>query len=642
MFVVVGTIINVAVLWWLSRRLLGVPIGWARTVAVSVLVNAFAYPLSRYVFTDPELLSTVQLVLLLILVAGWAVTLQLVVLTALEALIPTNSVPSLGVFVRDLPARWRRLRRTAGVWWILMRNGLSAFFSSSDAVRHLRDESRLSASLRRALTEGGVTFIKFGQMLSARADLLPESLVKELASLQSEVPPEPWPQIERVLTGNLGRPPQQVFAGFDRMPLAAASVAQVHAATLLDGSEVAVKIQRPRAKAQARADLDILRHLAARLERRTTWARSLGLADLVDGFATSLREELDYRVEAANMTAIAAADTGIRIPRVHAEFSTDQLLVMERIMGEPLSRSGEAIAALPPERRTELAGQLFRAIMHQVLISGVFHADLHPGNIILTGDGLALLDFGSVGRLDRGSRQALALLLQAVDREDAVNATDALIILLDRPSDLDDRSLQREVGQLILRFGTGEAATSAMFSELMSLVVRHGFTVPPQLAAAFRALGALEGSLRLLDPDLDLVGLARGTSEHLMSAYTSPDAVKDALYEQFATLLPMLQRLPRQVSRITEQLEDGSLTITVKGLSTVADDRYLRPLAQQITLSILAAALGLAGVAMLAIPGPELLPALSLWGYAGLWILLVAFVLGTRVLTGIFHSDAHH
>lgn len=639
MLYLIGVVINVVLLLWLSRRLLGVPVGWGRTALMLLVINSLQYAIPSEFLEELFDLPLLQVLLILTLASGWLVTFQLVILTVLEALIPTSSVPNLTVFLREIPARWRQFRRMTVIWWIVTKNGLAAFFSPTDTTRHVRDTSRISRSFRKALTDAGVTFIKFGQMLSTRADLLPDGLVRELSSLQSEVPPEAWDTIEPQISASLPRPLQEVFRQFDHEPLAAASVAQVHAARLADGTGVVVKVQRPRAQAQAQADLEILRTLAGRLQRGSNWARRLGVAKLAEGFAASLKEELDYRVEAVNMAAIAHGGSGIRVPHVYRELSSERLLVMERIDGQPLSRAADMVASMPPERRVELARQLFEAVMHQVLISGVFHADLHPGNIIVTADGLALLDFGSVGRLDKPSRQSLGLLLRAIDGEDALNTTDALITLLDRPVDLDDRALQREVGQLILRFGGGGEETSAMFAELMALVVRHGFTVPPQLAAAFRALGALEGSLRLIDPHLDMVSLAQGMSGQLSAAYTSPHAVKDAVNEQLMTLLPMLQRLPRQISRVTEQLEEGSLAVTVKGLSTVADDGYLRPLVQQITLSILAAALGLAGVAMLAIPGPPLVPFLTVWAYLGLWLLAVAFVLGTRVLTGIFAHD---
>lgn len=638
---VVGTVFNVAALWFLSRRLLGVPVGWGRTLIVSAIVNAGGFTALHHILTSLGATPSTpgpQLALFSTLMAAWALTIQLIVLTVLEAIIPTRSVPSLMSVVRGAPSQLRRARRYLAIWWILAKNGLGAYLGPTSAPG--ADVPRLASSLRQAMTDAGVTFVKLGQMLSTRADLLPASFVTELSRLQTQVPPEPWEAVEPAVLAALGRPAEEVFASFDREPFAAASVAQIHGATLADGSPVVVKLQRPRARAQATADLDIVLRFAQRLEQRTDWGRRIGALALAQGFAASLDEELDYRVELGNMRAVAAAG-GLRVPRAYPEFSSERVLVMERIDGTQLGSAAAELAALSVDRRRELAGQLFDGVLRQLLVTGVFHADLHPGNILLTDDGLALLDFGSVGRLDRSSRTALGLLLLAVDREDAIGATDALIDLLDRPEGLDDRLLERELGQLILRFGAGvgSAGTAGLFGELFDLILRHGFSVPPQLAAAFRALGALEGSLALLDPGLDVVALARSSGSSLMQGQVTPEAVRETLEQQLATVVPLIQRLPRRLSRITEQLEDGSLTVNVRTLGQASERSYITSLVQQISTAVLASAAGIGGVMLLSTNGgPAFLPHLSMWAFLGLTFLFIAFVLGARVLVDIFHG----
>lgn len=479
-----GTAFNVGVLLVLSRRLLGVPVGWGRTVLIGLLVNAVAFPAVSGVFdatgADPATMP-IPVTLLTLVLGAWAITVQLVVLTVLEAVLPTRLVPSLTTVVTELPAMLRRLRRYVALWWITVRHGLVTYLGPAKARDP--DVPRLASSLRKAFTSAGVTFVKLGQMLSTRPDLLPAPFVAELSKLQSEVEAEPWATIRPVIEESLGRPMPEVFAHVDEAPLAAASVAQIHAATLLDGTEVVVKVQRPRARLQATADLDIVTRLAARMEERTAWGRRIGVAALAAGFKASLEEELDYRTELANTRAVGAADGAVRVPATHPEISSSQVLVMEKLDGQPLSRAGELLRSMPGERRRELADALFGAVMKQLLVTGVFHADLHPGNIFITDSGLALLDFGSVGRLDKNSRTCLGMVLLAIDREDAIAATDALIDLLDRPADLDDRLLERQVGQLILRFGdgVGPGGTGDVFLELMALVLDHGFAVPPQL-----------------------------------------------------------------------------------------------------------------------------------------------------------------
>lgn len=645
------SLLNAVLIGFVARRLLGVPVGWPRTLLVSLIVNAAMTPVLTWLLAvlglEANSTGSTRTVLLLVslLAIGWVVTIEVVALTVLEALVPTGSLPPVLPFIRGMRGRRRRAVRYAQIMGILTRHGLGRYVRLGGGRGMPRGEvgaRSLARSVREALTEGGVTFVKLGQMLSTRPDLLPPTFVEELSHLQSDVPPEPWEAIEEVLREELGMPLDQAFASIDHQPLAAASVAQIHPATLADGSEVVVKVQRPRARAQATADLDIVTRLAARLERSTAWGQALRTRALAAGFAASLYEELDYRVEVANMRSVAAASPELHVPTVRVELSGPRVIVMERLSGTPLSRADAQLRELPEEVRRAAAEELFAAVLRQVVVHGVFHADLHPGNIILQEDGtLGLLDFGSVGRLDHGARHSLGFLLQAVDRQDAIAATDALVDLLDRPSDLDDRALERDLGQLLLRVGSaggpGSAGAAELFAELFGLVVRHRFAVPAQVAAAFRALGALEGSLRLLHPSLDLVTLARSEGRSIVADQLSPGTVRATLEGQLAAMLPMLQRLPRRVDRITEQLEDGRLGLSVRVLAHPEDRRFVTGILQQAVMTILASALALAGVILLIDDGgPLMTPGLPTYTFAGLGLLLFAFVLGARTLVLVF------
>src|SRR5690606_6798584 len=315
--------------------------------------------------------------------------------------------------------------------------------------------AKTARSLTAALNEAGVAFIKFGQMLSSRPDLVADVFVRELSRLQTGADPEPWPRIEAAIEEALGRPIGEVFAPVDPEPLAAASVAQVHAGELLGGERVVVKVQRPGAQRQVEADVDILLRLGRRLDRGTAWGAALGVRRLAEGFADSLEEELDYTVEMDNMRAIAGAG-GIRVPAPYPEHSSRTLLVMERIDGVPVGDAAGLLAGFTAEERREIAERLVGEVLRQITVTGVFHADLHMGNILIGPDReLAMLDFGSVGRLDSGARTSLGLLLMAIERDDSIAASDALIDLLDRPDELDERRLEREVGQVMVRFAGG-------------------------------------------------------------------------------------------------------------------------------------------------------------------------------------------
>lgn len=290
-----------------------------------------------------------------------------------------------------------------------MRNGLG---------RPLRSRTRLeramspgpfgeqsARALRTALEECGGVLVKLGQVLSTRRDLLPPHFIDELSRLQSSVPPAPWPEVEALLRQELGKPVDEVFEWFEHIPLAAASIAQVHRARLHGGPTVVVKIQRPGVREMVERDLDIVLAITRGLEARARSAQSLGLRDLGDGFAQSLREELDFRIEARNSGAVAGAcggfeaDAAVRIPQVYCAYTSARLLVQEWLEGVTLDRA-PAVARKKGLDRGAMARTVLSSMLHQILRAGVFHADPHPGNMLLLEDGrIGLIDFGSVGRI---------------------------------------------------------------------------------------------------------------------------------------------------------------------------------------------------------------------------------------------------
>ena len=297
--------------------------------------------------------SPLALTLVIVLLGAWWVALGMGLLLVAELVAPSNQGPGPISVVRGTPGWVRRNRRYATVTAIAARHGLGGFLRPGTHVRTDPDEApRIARALRLALTDAGVTFVKLGQMLATRPDLVGTAFAQELGRLQADVAAEDWATIEAVIDAELGRPHGEVFATVEYEPLAAASVGQVHAATLRDGRAVVLKVQRPRAREQARADVDIILRLADTLTRRAQWARDLDLNGLARGFVDSLEEELDYRTEAANTRAVAAtlpADGHIRVPRVEEDLTTSRLLVMERMDGLPLSRARREVAAVEPQ-----------------------------------------------------------------------------------------------------------------------------------------------------------------------------------------------------------------------------------------------------------------------------------------------------
>lgn len=651
--VLLASLANAVLLGFVSRRLLGVPVGWPRTILVSLVVGQLGASginaLSRVIGLHPGPGDQVGFAqgLVVLLATCWMVALGLAALVVLEAIVPTGSLPNPVTWLRQWPSRRRRARRYVQVVGIATRHGLGGFLRGRSRLSPTESTSSVARALRAALVDGGVTFVKLGQMLATRPDVVGTEVARELATLQTQVPAAPWAEVEAALAAELGRPVTEVFASVEPTPLAAASVAQVHAATLLDGAPVVLKIQRPRARAQVEADVDIVLRLARWLQRTTSWGRSLGVVGLADGFAASLREELDYRVELANTRAVEgslrAAGSSIRVPSVYAAWSGSRLLVMERLEGQPLARAGDELAALSDERRHELADELLATVLRQVLVDGVFHADLHQGNVLLTPAGtLALLDFGAVGRLDSGTSRALGVFVHAIDRNDSVAAADALLDVLDRPAELDDRRFERELGTLVarLRTGFGSSGSAGVFGELFSLVLAHGFSVPPQVAAAFRALGALEGTLATLSPELDLVTAARSHGRVLMGEQLHPGSIRTTLEDQLLTLAPVLQRLPRRLSAIGDQLEDGRLSVRVRLLAHPDDCTFVEESLRQLTVTLIATACAVCGVLLVvADSGPMMLPQLRLFTFLGATLFFFAFVLAARALARVFRPQ---
>lgn len=648
---VVGATVNALIIGFFARRLLGAPVGWPRTIVLSVGVNFGISPLLAWVTgmlglesVAGHAVSGVAEAAVVTLVILWVLVAEVIALVICEALVPTGSVPSPWALLRRTPAWMRRAARYTAILRIAAAHGLTAYLRPrrtwADAP-----ESKVARSLREALTEGGVTFVKLGQMLATRPDLLPPAYIDELSQLHSAVPPEPWEAVRHVLETEWGRPVEEVLDSIDPEPIAAASVAQAYLARLRDGTEVVVKIQRGRARAQVTADLDIVLRLAQLLHRRAEWARTLGVLTLADGFAQALEEELDYRVELANMLAVAADSGDVRVPTPYPELSGRHVLVMQRLSGRPLSDAQQVLAVLTLEQRGAMAQTLLATVLRQVVVSGVFHADLHPGNIVVDTDAsVALLDFGSVGRLDRSSRTSMSTLLLAFDRQDAIAATDALIDLLDAPVDLDDRALERQIGQLIVRHSSssGTGASADLYLALFKLVLAHRLTVPAPIAAAFRALAALEESLqRLTGGEWNLVAAARQQGRSLMAETLAPAQVRSSLETQLATVLPLLQRLPRRLNHLTSNLESGAFTVNVRAFVHEDDRSFITGVIQQVVVAMLAAALALGGILlMVADAGPTMTEGLPLYTFLGMILMLFAFVLGSRALVLVFRQAA--
>jgi ubiquinone biosynthesis protein len=632
----------------LARRLLGLRFGVVRLLLAGLLGFAVAGPIARAVLgAVPTTEGAATPVWFLILTSAAALVVAMAFLVIAEALVPSGSLPGPLEWRRALRGRIARARRYSQISRIAVRHGLGPYLRGRRRAELEAPDARarLARSVRLALDDGGVTFVKLGQVLSTRPDLLPPEFIQELGRLRDRATPAPWAQVEQVLAAELGRPPEEVFARFDRRPLAAASVAQVHAARLRSGAEVVVKVQRPGIRSVVERDLDIMARFAGRLENGTRWGRAIGTRDLANGFAAAVREELDFRIEAGNMAAVAGAghgtDGGVRVPVPHPSLCTERVLVMQRLDGTPLAAAGPVIAERGLDRDA-LARTLLESLLRQIMLDGVFHADPHPGNVLVLTDGrLGLLDFGSVGRLDAAVRAALQRLLLGLNRGDPLAASDALLELMLRPDEIDQQRLERALGQFMARYlGPGAASGVRMFTDLFRIVAEYGLSVPPEVAAVFRSLATLEGALAQLAPGFDLVAEARASAGRYTAERLEPAAARQAVDEELTTLLPMLRRLPRRIERIASAAEHGRLSVHVRLWADERDRRHVTGMLHQVLLTILAATAGIMAVLLLGTGGgPAVTATVSLFQLLGYNLLVVCAILALRVLVLIFRPD---
>lgn len=478
----------------------------------------------------------------------------------------------------------RIVERSRQVARVLTRYGLGALAHHTGLDRFAplirrgpRHRPRPAEGLRLALGELGVTFIKLGQTLSTRADLLPAEYVVELAKLQDAAPPVALDAIEATITADLGAPPGLVFATFDPEPLASASIGQVHAATLHDGSPVVVKVRRPGVVEEVERDLDILGRLVQWVQAHAAFAKDYEFEPLVAEFGYTLRNELDYMREGQNAERLRQAfegDASIWIPRVHWAYTTQRVLTLERVTGLKAT-DAESLERLGVPRRT-VAENAVRMFLRQALDLGFFHADAHPGNFFVQPDGsIAVVDFGMVGRISESVRDHLMRAGLAGMAQDAEGLAEELFALGVAGRRADRVAFTRDLDHLIGLYqgqSIRELSAAAVTRELSAIAFRHRLQLPGELALLMRVVSMSEGLGLLLDPEFRYVDFAVPIFRAHWRKSRSPSAAVTRLGRAAADAAELGLGLPRRAGLLLGRMERGELELNVRheGLERLA------------------------------------------------------------------------
>lgn len=643
--VVVGTA-------WLGRILLDArELGWGRLLLAAVLgigigdataLFLMAADVSEIQALDYQQLQVVSLPFRIIVTMGSIVVLELL-FRRRRATDARRAFGSLRPRRGGLLLRPSLLRRALQVSRILARHGFAPLVGWGSGRASSLEAHDLARRARQVFEDAGGVFIKLGQLLATRPDLLPPAALSELAKLQSGVAPVEQGAIKAQIEAQLGRPVEEVFASVDWEPLGSASIAQAHAAVLKDGSAVVIKVRRPGLERVIERDLAILAWLARSAQERFAWARQLDVVALASEFADTLAIELDFQVEAKHIADIGqalAAEPLLHAPRVFEEHTRSGIIVMERLAGTPLAKlSGDR--SVP--RSLALADALCSSQLRAMLEGERFHGDPHPGNVLLLEDGrLGLIDLGISSRLDAFERAAVFQMLLALQHEQPALLYQSLVTIGAVDPEIHDAD---EIERALARFmnaylGPGLPPARAM-TDLLRLTLVLGLKLPPSTTAMFRALATLTGTLEQLHrgyPVIDKIAEIGGAEfkKRLM-----PASAAEFIRQEWSELAPLVMRMPRQLDRLATMAEHGRIATRTRVLADPDDRRFIELLFNRLLLTLLSVGGGAVSVALLLVPSSIRFP----WFDVGLfevlgWIgLFIAMTLLFRVLLAVLRSE---
>jgi ubiquinone biosynthesis protein len=543
----------------------------------------------------------------------------------------------------------QHLKRYKDIAMLLVKYGRSDLVRNAGLEAVLKDEDgfdQASAAEARALAKDlealGPTFIKLGQLLSTRPDILPAPYLESLSRLQDKVEPFSFAEVEEIVTSELGVRISKAFQEFEATPMAAASLGQVHRASLKDGRVVAVKVQRPGIREMIVEDLEALMEIAGFLDSHTEMGRRYEFQKMLEEFRKTLLRELDYKQEANNLRVLGEnlkEFDRIVIPAAVDDYSTSRVLTMDYIRGKK-------ITALSPLDRIELNGaalaeQLFRAYLKQILVDGFFHADPHPGNVFLTDDErVALLDLGMVARTTPGQQEKLIQLLLAISEGRAEDAASISMRIGDRREEFDEQEFRRRVGDLVVQHqgaSLEQIEVGTIVLEVTRISGECGMGLPTELTMLAKTLLNLDQVGWTLDPNFDPNAAIRRNAAEIMQQRVVKSVTPANLFSSLIETKDFLEKLPRRINKILDRAANNEIELKVDAIDEHKLMEGLQKIANRITLGLVLAALIVGAAMLMSVPTD-----FKIMGYPGLAIIFFLLAAGggvALVLSILFYDE---
>ncbi len=542
----------------------------------------------------------------------------------------------------------RHLRRYREIANILAKHGFGYILDQTGLIQYLPKQSQRRASKERwgaperilhVLEELGPSFVKLGQIMSIRKDLLPEEYIEQLSKLQDEVPPFPFEQVEEVIEVEFTKTIENLFATFNKKPLASASIGQVHQATLKSGEQVVVKIQRPGIKEKIETDLEILFNIARFVENRTATGKHYRPVDIVEEFAQSVRNELDYMAEGRNAERIASMfvnDDGVIIPGVYWEFTSRRVLVLEFVEGIKISNHTALDNAGVDKRK--IAKIVVNAMLKQAFEEGFFHGDPHPGNLtVLSSDQVAFLDFGQVGRIDDWLRERFSDLILALISQSVNGIVRSMLKLGAIERHVNMQALKKDVARIKGKYygmPMSEIKVGEALNEMLQLSYKYRIRVSPEITLLIKSLMTLEALVQELDPKLSVVDIAEPYGKKILRQRFSPSKLGQGVSEYAWEIGSLLSDLPSRAENVISLLEEGKLRIQLEHENFKNFFNLLNLISNRLSMSIIIASV-IVGSSLIAQNTEQSI----LWRYPVAEVgFLIAVIMGMWLIYTIFRS----